>query len=89
MTWRETFPEVLKVPIKSNITLSFYVVTVFQVDSFGNHHEENQSRFLSSAWSLQETGALVPAEATYTHLPSWGVQTDLSESLLLLGSPMF
>ena len=33
------------------------------------------------------TGALVPAEASWAHLTPQRVQTDLGESLLVLGSP--
>ena len=38
---------------------------------------------------LRGTRVLVPAAGPRAYLPSWGVQTDLGKSLLVLGSPMF
>ena len=55
------------------------------MNSYGNRWRD-QSGFFSSTWTLQGSRALVPAEAPFAHLPPLGVQTDLSESLLVLRS---
>ena len=55
---------------------------------YSDHKEGTQSGLLAFASPLLRTGALVPAEASCTHLPSRRVQTNLGESPLVLGSLM-
>ena len=59
--------------------LLFFKLTVLATD------KEVQSRFLSFAWTLRWSVALVPAEAPCPHPPPQGVQNELIESLLILG----
>ena len=51
--------------------------------------EGTQSRLISFAWTLRGNGALVLAETSCAHPPPRRVQTNLGESLLVLGSPDF
>ena len=82
-TWSSKYSHQIKHNSQLLCCCYFFKLTVLATD------KEVQSRFLSFAWTLRWSVALVPAEAPCAHPPPQRVHKNLGNSLLIPRSPIY